>query len=148
MRASRNLIALLAVAALPVAPAFAADDYPVCGGDLSAASVTPKGGPALRMGITPRVQAGQFGTPAAAAKPEDPAKTMAALGRLRPPGGPFVLRLNRFFWADGEAGVKQFLAEAQRYSDAGYQVELQVRYKPAPDQEGDIPAWVKHVREV
>lgn len=107
-----------------------------------------KPGPALRVGITPRVQAGQFGTPAAAAKPEDVPKTMAALEKLRPPGGPFVVRLNRFFWADGEAAFTQFLAEARRYSDAGYQVELQVRYRPSSEQEGDIDAWTRHVREV
>ena len=58
------------------------------------------------------------------------------------------MRLNRFFWADGEAGFKQFLAEAQRYSDAGYLVELQVRYRPTAQQEGDMAAWTKHVREV
>src|SRR4051812_35995029 len=100
------------------------------------------------MGITPRVQAGQFGTPAAAAKPEDVPKTLAALAKLRPPDGPFVVRLNRFFWADGEAAFRQFLAEAQRYSDAGYQVELQVRYRPSSEQEGDIAGWTRHVREV
>src|SRR3954447_1798574 len=130
------------------ATASAADDYPVCTGETSAAGIGQKPGPALRVGITPRVQAGQFGTPAAEAKPEDVPKTMAALAKLRPPGGPFVVRLNRFFWADGEAGFKQFLAEAQRYSDAGYLVELQVRYKPDAQHEGDIPAWTKHVREV
>jgi hypothetical protein len=102
----------------------------------------------MRVGITPRVQAGQFGTPAAAAKPEDVRKTMAALAKLRPPDGPFVVRLNRFFWAGGEAAFKQFLAEAQRYSEAGYQVELQVRYRPSSEQEGDIEAWTGHVREV
>jgi hypothetical protein len=110
--------------------------------------VQQKPGAALRLGITPRVEAGQFVTPASAAKPEDVPKTMAALDKLRPPGGPFVLRLNRFFWADGEPAFKQFLAEAQRYTDADYQVELQVRYRPSSEQEGDIDAWVKHVREV
>jgi hypothetical protein len=130
------------------AAAFAADDYPVCTGETSAAGIEQKPGPALRVGITPRVQAGQFGTPAAEAKPEDVPKTMAALAKLRPPGGPFVVRLNRFFWADGEQGFTQFLAEARRYSDAGYQVELQVRYRPSSEQEGDIDGWVRHVREV
>src|SRR5947208_15782559 len=114
-----RLWVIAVVALLGLAPAArAADDYPICGGDLSAANVTPKGGPALRVGITPRVQAGQFGTPAAPAKPEDPAKTLAALAKLRPPGAAFVVRLNRFFWSDGEAAFKQFLGEAQRYSDA------------------------------
>jgi hypothetical protein len=130
------------------AAAFAADDYPVCTGETSAAGIQQKPGPALRVGITPRVQAGQFGTPAAEAKPEDVPRTMAALEKLRPPGGPFVVRLNRFFWSDGEQAFTQFLGEARRYSDAGYQVELQVRYRPSSEQEGDIDAWVKHVREV
>jgi hypothetical protein len=133
--------------ALPAA-ARAADDYPLCSGDTSAANVVPKPGPALRVGITPRVEAGQFIAPAAQAKPEDPAKTLAALAKLRPPDGPFVVRLNRFFWSDGESAFKQFLAEARRYSDAGYEVELQVRYKPSSEQEGDIPAWTRHVRDV
>src|SRR3954451_21095074 len=147
-RGRQLAVVVAAVCALPTAVAAAADDYPLCGGETSAANVTPKGGPALRLGITPRVQAGQFGTPAAPAKPEDVPKTMAALARLKPPGGPLVVRLNRFFWADGEAGFTQLLAEAQRYSDAGYLVELQVRYKPSAEQEGDMAAWTKHVREV
>ena len=41
--------------------------------------------------------------------PEQPERTHAALARLRPPGGPFVLRLNRFFWSDGEAGFRRYL---------------------------------------
>src|SRR5437764_4670935 len=109
----------------------AADDYPICTGDTSAAAVQPKPGPALRVGITPRVQAGQVGPVPATAKPEVPAKTLAALARLRPADGPFVVRLNRFFWSDGEAAFTQFLGEAQRYAQAGYQVELQVRYHPS-----------------
>lgn len=133
---------------LAAAPARAADDYPVCTGDTSAAGVDQKPGPALRMGITPRVQAGQVGPVPATAVPEDPAKTLAALARLRPAGGPFVVRLNRFFWSDGEAAFKTFLAEAKRYTDAGYYVELQVRYHPSSSEEGDIGAWTRWVREV
>jgi hypothetical protein len=145
----RGAVLAAAIVALAAAPAaWAADDYPVCSGQTSAAGVAQKPGPALRVGITPRVEAGQFVTGGAAAKPEDPAKTMAALGRLRPPDAPFVVRLNRFFWSGGEAAFTQFLAEARRYANAGYLVELQVRYTPSPEQEGDIDAWVRHVREV
>jgi hypothetical protein len=145
----RAVVTFAAIAAIAwPGSAWAADDYPVCSGDTSAAGIEQKPGAALRVGITPRVQAGQFGTPAAPAKPEDVPKTMAALARLRPPAGPLVVRLNRFFWSDGEAAFKQFLGEAQRYSDAGYEVELQVRYRPSSEQEGDIAAWVRHVREV
>jgi hypothetical protein len=143
---SAHVALLVALAA--AAPARAADDYPVCSGDTMAATVAQKPGPALRVGITPRVQAGQVGPLPAQAKPEDPAKTLAALAQLRPPGAPFVVRLNRFFWSDGETAFKQFLAEARRYTDAGYLVELQVRYHPSAQQEGDIVAWTKHVREV
>jgi hypothetical protein len=145
----RGLAALVLMPVLAAAaPAHAADDYPVCSGDTSAAAVAQKPGPALRLGITPRVQAGQVGPVPASAKPEDPAKSLAALARLRPPGGPLVIRLNRFFWSDGEAAFKQFLTEAKRYTDAGYLVELQVRYHPSATQEGDIAAWTKHVRAV
>lgn len=143
------LVATAAAALGSSAAARAADDYPLCSGETSAANVAPvPGAPALRVGITPRVEAGQFVTPAAPAIPEDPAKSLAALARLRPADGPFVLRLNRFFWSDGEAAFTKFLAEARRYTSAGYLVELQVRYKPSPQQEGDIAAWTKHVREV
>src|SRR3954454_3572388 len=147
MRLSILVAIFLTIGSWPAA-AQAADDYPICSGDLSAAGVPQKPGPALRVGITPRVQAGQFGAPAAAAKPEDVPTTMAALAKLRPPNSPFVVRLNRFFWADGEPAFQQFLAEAQRYSSAGYQVELQVRYRPSTQQEGDIAAWTQHVRDV
>lgn len=121
----------------------------MCSGDTSAANVAIKqGAPALRVGITARAEAGQFITPGAPAKPEDPARTLAALAKLRPAGGPFVVRLNRFFWKDGEAAFTKFLAEARRYSDAGYLIDLQVRYRPSEQQEGDIAAWTRHVREV
>ena len=148
MRRAALCLAAVAACASPSA-ALAADDYPVCSGDTSAAGVTVKpGAPALRVGITARVEAGQFITPAAPAVPEDPAKTLAALAKLRPADGPFVVRLNRFFWKDGEAAFTKFLAEARRYSDAGYLIDLQVRYRPSEQQEGDIAAWVTHVRDV
>ena len=108
-----------------------------------------KPGPALRVGITPGVQTGQLGTgPSPPRTPEDPVRHLAALDRLRPPGAPFVLRLHRFFWSDGEAGVQRFLALAQRYTERGFLVELQLRYHPSPEQEGDIAAWTAHVRDV
>ena len=67
---------------------------------------------------------------------------------MHPPGAPFVLRLNRFFWADGEAGVARFLALAKRYTDAGHLVELQVRYHPASGQEGNVAGFVAFVRQI
>ena len=62
--------------------------------------------------------------------PEQPRRTHAALDRLRAPGRPFVLRLNRFFWSDGEAGFRRYLGLARRFARRGYLVELQVRYHP------------------
>ncbi len=79
---------------------------------------------------------------------EDRPRHDAALAELRPRHGPFVLRLNRFFWSDREAGFTRFLATARRYTAAGYGVELQVRYHPDAAQEGNIGAWTAHVREV
>jgi hypothetical protein len=95
------------------------------------------------------VQTGQLGTGATPPRlPEDPAQTLAALGRLKPPDSPFVLRLHRFFWSDGEEGVQRFLALKDRYTRQGYFVEIQLRYHPTPEQEGDIAAWTDHVRDV
>ena len=97
-------------------------------------------GPNLRFGIGPLVQAGQIGPLPGPAVAEQPERTHAALARLRPRTGAFVLRLNRFFWSDGEAGIQRYLDLARRFTDRGYLVELQVRYHPSPEQEGDIPA--------
>ena len=102
----------------------------------------------LRFGIGPLPQAGQAGGGPAHAVPEQPGKTDAALARLRKPGSPFVLRLNRFFWSDGEAGFKRYLRLARRFGRLGYEIELQVRYHPSRAQEGDLAAWRAHVREV
>ena len=136
-----------ALAALAAAAPAAAQPSNVCLGDVTAEGVEKRPGPPVRWGITPAGEAGALG-PMVPAVPDDPPKTMAALARLRPPGAPFVLRLNRFFWSHGEAGIQRFLDLTRRYTDAGYGVELQVRYHPRPDQEGDIEAWVRHVREV
>ena len=104
-------------------------------------------GPPLTFGITPAGEAGALG-PAVPAVPDDPPRTLAALSRLRPRGAPFVLRLNRFFWSDGDAGIARFAALVDRYTRAGYLAELQLLYHPRPDPEGDIAAWVEFVRTV
>ena len=105
-------------------------------------------GPALRMGLTPAGEAGALG-PAVPLTPIDPEKTYAALAQLRPPGdAPFVLRLNRLFWSDGEAGLARFAAAAAAYTARGYDVELQVRYHPPAGHDGDVDGFVGFVREV
>ena len=119
-----------------------------CAAELRADQFEAKPGPPLRFGIGPLVQTGQAGGGPAPAVPERPARTYAALARLRAPGRPFVLRLNRFFWSDREAGMRRYLGLARRFARRGYEIELQVRYHPDSSQEGDLPAWRRHVREV
>jgi hypothetical protein len=139
---------IAALAALALVPDAAAQT-PGCIGAVQASQVAPAPGPALRFGITPGVQTGQLGTgPIPPRTPEDPEQQVAALERLRVPGRHLVLRLHRFFWSDGEEGVRRFLALADRYTARGFLVELQLRYHPSPQQEGDIAAWVAFVRDV
>jgi hypothetical protein len=107
----------------------------------------PRGGPALRFGIGPRL-AGEAGaqqtTPTV---PEDLRKRDAALERLR--GRRFLaVRLNRLFQADGRAGVAQFKRMAARFARLGLEVELQVRYHPRDRDNGDIAKWLRYVRSV
>lgn len=119
-----------------------------CFGELQADGVPQRPGPPLRYGITPGVDTGQLVLGPAPVLPEDPDRHLAALDQLRPPDAPFVLRLHRFFWSDGEAGIRRFEALAERYTSRGYLVELQLRYHPDESQEGDIAAWTEYVREV
>jgi hypothetical protein len=142
----RETVAFLLLFAGLCAPA-GAQALP-CTADLRAEAVEPRPGQPLRFGIGPLVQAGQAGGGPALAVPEQPARTHAALDSLRAPGRPFVLRLNRFFWSDGEAGMRRYLGLARRFARRGFLVELQVRYHPDAEQEGDLPAWREHVREV
>ncbi len=145
-----GIAVLIATAALMTAGAGSASaQLPgICLGDLGAAGVERKPGPLLRYGITPAGEAGALGPPTPAVPGTD-AQDLAALARLRPGGGrPFVLRLNRFFWSLGEEGIRRFERLASLYTANGYEVELQLRYHPSPEQLGDIPAWTEFVREV
>jgi hypothetical protein len=141
-RPHRLLFALTVLLALP-APAAA-----TCLRDVRADDLRPRPAPPLRFGIGPLAQAGQIGADPSPAVPERPRRTHAALARLRAPGRPFVLRLNRFFWSDGERGFRRYLRLTRRFARRGYLIELQVRYHPDPRREGDIRAWRRHVREV
>ena len=101
----------------------------------------------MRFGIGPRL-AGESGTaqtvPTVA---EDPAKRDAALRRLKGDRF-FAVRLNRLFMEDGAAGIRRFKSLARRFARLGLEVELQVRYHPAPADDGDIPKWLRYVRRV
>jgi hypothetical protein len=113
----------------------------------SYANDAPAGGPKLEFGIGPRL-AGEAGTgQTTPLVPEDPAKRDAALLRLKG-RRTMSVRLNRLFQSDGRAGIRQFKKMARHYSRLGFKVELQVRYHPAPEQNGDIGAWLDYVRRV
>ncbi|MGI8585144.1 MAG: hypothetical protein ACR2KY_01930, partial [Thermoleophilaceae bacterium] len=118
----------MALAALSVATAVAGDEpAPAqssggCVGDTEADAVPQRPDPLLRYGITPGVQAGQIGGVPAKAVPDQPPQTLVAFGRLRPERAPFVLRLNRFFFEDGEAGIRRFERLTERYTSRGYPV--------------------------
>jgi hypothetical protein len=136
---------LLAALILLAAPAAARAAAP-CLGDPTAAGVEAKpGAPRLRLGLNPAGEAGALG-PKVPAVPEVPAKTLAALRSLQPRGLPLSLRLNRFFWSDGDAAVRHFTTLVNRYTRAGFLVELQLRYHPTPAQEGDVAGFARWVR--
>jgi hypothetical protein len=50
--------------------------------------------------------------------------------------------------AEGEAGIRQFRALARHFARMGLDVELQIRYHPAPADDGNIAKWVRYVRRV
>src|SRR4051812_21102724 len=142
----RSLAAALLVLAASPAPA-AAQSSP-CPPRTSAAGVPVKPGPDVRMGLTPAGEAGALG-PKAPVKPIAQQRPYAALSELRPPGdAPFVLRLNRLFWSDGEQGLRRFEQAVAGYTARGYLVELQVRYHPPDGHDGDVDGFLAYVREV
>jgi hypothetical protein len=142
------LAALVAVGPTPAAAQSPASEPPACVGDTDADEVPQLPGKPIRFGINARAETGQIGPAPAPALPEDPELHLAKLDELRPPATPFVLRLTRFFWRDGEEAFQRFLEMTDHYTSNGYLVELQVRYQPSEEQEGDIDAWVAHVRDV
>ncbi len=119
-----------------------------CIGDTEAAAVPQVPGPLVRYGAVPGVEAGQSGAAPAEAVPEDPAQTHSALELLRPRTGVMFVRLNRLFWSEGEEGIRRFETLVDRYASRGYLIEIQLRYHPSEQQEGDIPVWTEYVREV
>jgi hypothetical protein len=113
----------------------------------SYANDRPRRGPALRFGIGPRL-AGESGTgqtvPVVA---ESAAKRDAALRTLK--GRRFLaVRLNRLFMSHGEAGIRRFKRLARHFARMGIEVELQVRYHPAPADDGNVPKWLRFVKRV
>lgn len=101
----------------------------------------------VRFGVDPGI-AGSAGGVQLPTVPDDPARDLAAVRRLRPAGRVLVVRLNRLFWSDGQAGIDRFKRMTARYTRAGFEVELQVRYHPGATEAGNIAAWVRYVRHV
>ena len=58
------------------------------------------------------------------------------------------MRVNRLFESDGEAGIRRFKAIIKRYTRAGYDTELQVRYHPSAGERGKMGVWTGYVRRV
>jgi hypothetical protein len=104
-------------------------------------------GAPVRFGVDPGI-AGSAGDVQLPTVPDDPARDLAAVRSLRPAGRVLVVRLNRLFWSDGQAGIDRFKRMTARYTRAGFEVELQVRYHPGATEAGNIAAWVRYVRHV
>jgi hypothetical protein len=101
----------------------------------------------VRFGVGPRL-AGESG--AGQTVPtvrEQPARRDAAIRRLKGRRF-FAVRLNRLFMADGDTGIRQFKRLARRFARQDLEVELQVRYHPAPADDGNIARWLRYVRRV
>ena len=130
-------------AGTPSAIAAAAD--PLCLGHYGGAPAAA--GAPLRFGVDPGI-AGSAGGVQLPSVPDNPGRDLAALRALRPPGRVVVLRLNRLFWSDGQAGIDRFGRMVAADTRAGFDVELQVRYHPAPGRAGDIAGWDAYVRHV
>jgi len=118
---------------------------PLC--QQSYADDEPVPGPRIHFGVGPRL-AGEIGsgqtTPLV---PENWQERDRALRRLAGDRD-FTVRLNRLFLSDGWRGIRQFQKMARHYGRLGFGVELQVRYHPRPQQNGDIGAWLDYVRDV
>jgi hypothetical protein len=139
------VVVAICVLTYAVARAVASSGDSYCTGSYGAAA--PRPGALIRFGIDPGI-AGSAGGVQLPSTPDDPARDLAGVKALAPPGRRLVVRLNRLFWSDGQNGIRAFQQQAQRYTRAGFDVELQVRYHPASGEAGDIPAWVAYVRHV
>jgi hypothetical protein len=136
-------LVVVLLAGLLLAPAAFAQGG---GGDCFTTDPPPPGEiTPVRFGITTRL-AGTAGTSQEQPAPEDPAKAMAALKALRPNDKQLVLRLNRLFWSEGVAGIRQFGKLVRRNALAGFKSEIQVRYHPPEGREGDIAGFEQFVR--
>jgi len=103
--------------------------------------------PPLTFGIYPGGGAGTIG-PGGPTAPEDPTKQLAALRQLRPAGRPFVLHLYASYSGPGSRSpAEQAGQEIAQYTDAGFQTELVLTYRPGDhNPAGDVPAFAAFAR--
>ncbi len=99
----------------------------------------------LVFGIYPGGAAGVLG-PSGQVKPDDPAKRLAALRRLRPAGRPFVVRLYAAYYGPGgEPAGAQLAPQLHDYTSAGLNIELVLTYRPQ-GRGPDVGGFVGFVR--
>ena len=96
------LLAVIGPLIFAAHPAWAASSDPYC--THSYGGAPPRAGTPLRFGVDPGL-AGSAGGAQLPAAPDDPAKDLAGVRRLVPPGRQLVVRLNRLFWSGGQAGI-------------------------------------------
>jgi hypothetical protein len=104
--------------------------------------------PRLIFGIYPGGSAGTVHGGGRAA-PDDRARQLAALDRLRAPGRPFVLHLYAAYSGAGSrSAADQVGSEIGQYTAAGFRIELVVTYRPADGNPArDVPGYVAFVRD-
>ena len=137
-------IALLSLLA-PFAGSARSSTDPLCVRSYGGGPPHPRA--SLRFGVDPDI-AGSAGAKQTPSAPDNPALDFGALKALRPPGRVLVVRLSRLFWAAGNADIAKVRHVARRYTSAGFEVELQVRYHPPAGQAGHLRAWESYVRRV
>jgi hypothetical protein len=114
MGRSFGVLAIAFAALVAAAPSASAQSGDLC----LTANPPPIDAPAhrLRFGITP-LAAGSIlpSNP----KPENADAALRAAQRLRPGRRQLVMRLNRMFMSEGEAGIRRFASIVDRYAKAG-----------------------------
>ena len=135
----------LAVAGWPASGQSAYDCY----GDTTGGFPEPrKADTRLRFGVYPGGVAGQIAGGSAEAKPDDPARILDALGRLRSDRA-FAVHLYVEFTGtdDQEQRVRAAEELIERYTRAGYSVEYVLTYRPrARRGAADVTDYVAFVR--
>jgi hypothetical protein len=99
------LLSVIAGLGAAAPPAGGSSSDPYCTGSFGSAA--PSAGSPLRFGVDPGI-AGSAGGVQLPSTADDPAKDLAGVKALGPPGRQLVVRLNRLFWSDGQSGINAF----------------------------------------